>query len=228
MDHAHWSLVTPCLSFFPSPLTLFFMLIPWGTEAFCIHFPAWASKIWVERRLSLHFFGRPGGCLLPSWTLSWGIIGFLCKPRNISLFPSSIFLSVTFFLYLSKSLQRRRLSWGYTWIPRSMSALERNPEVLASTPDWHRLERNPSQLTLILDFPEATRVGPWGTHRNSRGTPNFLPQLEKNHEIIPSTRDEAHFHCGMLREILPSLFSLEMVLDTLDATQEVPRHTCLH
>ena len=33
--------------------------------------------------------------------LSQSFIGFLCKPRNISLFLSSIFLSSTFFPYLS-------------------------------------------------------------------------------------------------------------------------------
>ena len=33
--------------------------------------------------------------------LSGGFIGFLCKPRNISLFLSSIFLSTIFFPYLS-------------------------------------------------------------------------------------------------------------------------------
>ena len=33
--------------------------------------------------------------------LSRSFIGFLCKPRNISLFLSSIFLSTTFFPYLS-------------------------------------------------------------------------------------------------------------------------------
>ena len=33
--------------------------------------------------------------------LSRSFIGFLCKPRNISLFLSSIFLSTIFFLYLS-------------------------------------------------------------------------------------------------------------------------------
>ena len=36
--------------------------------------------------------------------LSWGFIDFLCKPRNISLFLASIFLSATFFLYLSLNL----------------------------------------------------------------------------------------------------------------------------
>ena len=41
-------------------------------------------------------------------------------------------------------------------------------------------------------------------------------------------RDEALFCCGVLREISPSLLSLERVLDTLDASQEVPQHTCLH
>ena len=41
-------------------------------------------------------------------------------------------------------------------------------------------------------------------------------------------RDEAFFCCGITREIPPSLLSLERVLDTLEATQEVPRHTRLH
>ena len=62
----------------------------------------------------------------------------------------------------------------------------------------------------------------------SRGTSSFLPQLEKNKEILPSSRDEALFCCGVLREIPPSLLSLERVLDTLDATQEFPRRTRLH
>ena len=34
-------------------------------------------------------------------------------------------------------------------------------------------------------------------------------------------RDEALFHCGVLREIPPSLLGLEMVLDTLETTQKV-------
>ena len=41
-------------------------------------------------------------------------------------------------------------------------------------------------------------------------------------------RDEALFCCSVLREISPSLLSLERVLDTLDASQEVPQHTRLH
>ena len=41
-------------------------------------------------------------------------------------------------------------------------------------------------------------------------------------------RDEALFHCSVLIEIPLSLLSLERALDTLDATQEVPRHTRLH
>ena len=38
-------------------------------------------------------------------------------------------------------------------------------------------------------------------------------------------RDEALFRCGISREIPPSLLSLRKVLDTLDATLEVPGHT---
>ena len=37
-------------------------------------------------------------------SLVWGFIGFLHKPRNISLFLSSIFLTATFFLSLSISI----------------------------------------------------------------------------------------------------------------------------
>ena len=37
-------------------------------------------------------------------------------------------------------------------------------------------------------------------------------------------RDRTLFHCGVSREIPPSLLSLERVLDTLDATQEVLWH----
>ena len=111
-----------------------------------------------------------------------------------------------------------------------MSALEKKPEVPASAPHedlgpgtkWRGIPRGPLLLAWRIHFPEATQVGPGGPCRNSRGTPRFLLQLEKNQEILPSTRDEALFHCGILREIAPSLLSLERVLDTLDATQEVP------
>ena len=41
-------------------------------------------------------------------------------------------------------------------------------------------------------------------------------------------RDEALSLCGAARESQPSFLSLERVLDTLDVTQEVPRHTHLH
>ena len=56
----------------------------------------------------------------------------------------------------------------------------------------------------------------------------MLPQLEKNREILLSMRDEALSLCGAARESQPSFLSLERVLDTLDVTQEVPRHTHLH
>ena len=117
-----------------------------------------------------------------------------------------------------------------------MSALERKPEDPDSAPDedlgpgtnWKGILRGPLQLAWRLDFPEATGVGPLGPRHNSRGTPCSLPQLEKNHEILHSTRDEAPFRCGISREIPPSLLSLDRFLDNLDATQEVPRHPRLH
>ena len=56
----------------------------------------------------------------------------------------------------------------------------------------------------------------------------MLLQLEDNQEILPSMRDEALFHFGVSREIPPSLLSLERVIENLEPTQEVPRHTRLH
>ena len=52
--------------------------------------------------------------------------------------------------------------------PRSMSALERNPQVSAMTPhkvlgtgiDGRGIPRGPEQLARGLAFPEATRAGP--------------------------------------------------------------------
>ena len=76
--------------FFSLSLPLFFRLIPWNTEALCIHFSARASKTPVR--------GSPrGGTLCYSsghlWPyiddvspLSRGFIGFLCKPRNTASF----------------------------------------------------------------------------------------------------------------------------------------------
>ena len=114
-------------------------------------------------------------------------------------------------------------------------ALEKKPEVLGATPDeniclgrdFKGIPRGPSQLAWRLDFPEETWSSTWRLCRNSRGTPNFLPQLKKNQEILPSTRDEALFSCSILREIPPSLLSLESVFDTLDATQAVFLHPLL-
>ena len=70
---------------------LFFRLILWSAEALWVHFPAWASKT-LSRRRSV-----PS----PHWEGTWGLreqskprvrdfIGFLCKPRNISLFLSPL------------------------------------------------------------------------------------------------------------------------------------------
>ena len=51
--------------------------------------------------------------------------------------------------------------------------------------------------------------------------------MEKKHKNLPSKRDEALFRCNFSREIPGFLMSLESVLDTLEATQEVHQHTCL-
>ena len=91
--------------FFFFSLTFFFRLIPWNTEALCVHFSARVSKTWTGRRSASLLPRETGKTPVASVNranfLSRSVIGFLCKPRNISLFLSSIFLSSTFFPYLS-------------------------------------------------------------------------------------------------------------------------------
>ena len=105
MGLAHWSLVSPCRSF---SFLFLFRLIPWSAGALCIHFPAWASKTNSRRCLRWGTFRNSRGHLRPTWTEQvpcWGFIGFLCKPRNISLFSLLYFinwkiLSLSLYLFI--------------------------------------------------------------------------------------------------------------------------------
>ena len=92
----------------------------------------------------------------------------------------------------------------------------------------HRWERNPEK-------PQSNSHGDWPFLRPPERVPEVpvvsrehLPQLEKIQEVLPSRRDEAHFQCGVSRQITPNLWNVQRVLHTLAATQEVPRHTLLH
>ena len=109
-----------------------------------------------------------------------------------------------------------------------MSELERHPEVPASTRD---------EALCPAPTGEESREAP----RNSNGDLTFLRQHEWVPEVPVATREEFQgscrnsrnpdsppFCCRVSREIPPSLLSLERVLDTLYATQEVSRHTRLH
>ena len=89
--------------------------------------------------------------------------------------------------------------------------------------DSRAILSSPSQLEWKLDFSEETQEVPRVPRHNSR----IPQQLEKNHEVPPSLRDEALSLCSVSREIPRSLLKFETVLDTLDATQKVPRHTSL-
>ena len=85
-------------------LTFFFRLIPWSIEAPCVHLSARVSKTWTGRRSASSLPRETGKAPVASVNranLSQSFIGFLCKPRNISLFLSSVFLSTIFFPYLS-------------------------------------------------------------------------------------------------------------------------------
>ena len=120
MGLIHWSLVSPCHSFFPFlsfSLCSSFRMTPWGTGALWIHFFAWASKTQSGRHpASSPGRGHPASSPHREGTYSLreqskfcarSFIGFLCKPRKIK--P----LSLPFFL-LSLSLMPS--SWGYPWI----------------------------------------------------------------------------------------------------------------
>ena len=99
------SLVSPRQSFSLSLSLLFFRLIPWNMEAPCVHLSAQVSKTWTGRRSASSLPWGTGKAPVASVNranfLSRSFIGFICKPRNISLFLSSIFLSTIFFPYLS-------------------------------------------------------------------------------------------------------------------------------
>ena len=80
--------LSPSLSF---SLSLFFRLNLWSAEALWIHFPIWASKTPSRR----HSAPSPHqeGSQVPLWTVQapcQELIGFLHKPRNISLFLSPL------------------------------------------------------------------------------------------------------------------------------------------
>ena len=92
----------------------------------------------------------------------------------------------------------------------------------------HKRERNSER-------PPSNSYGDWPFLRPPERVPEgpvvsreHLPQLEKIQEVLPSRRDEAHFRGGVSRLITPNLWNFQRVLHTLAATQEVPRHTCLH
>ena len=122
---------------FFSLLLSFFRLIPWNIEAPCVHLSAWVSKTWTGRRSVSSLPWETGKAPVASVNranfLSQSFIGFLCKPRNISLFLSSIFLSATFFLYLSLNLFTDAISsegtlgscGGWTPAEKEMATLSR-------------------------------------------------------------------------------------------------------
>ena len=81
--------------------------------------------------------------------------------------------------------------------PRSMSALERNPQVPTLTP--HKVLGPTTTGEESREAPEQL-AGVWPFLRPPERVPEVpvlsrehLPQLEKIQEVLPSRRDEAHF-----------------------------------
>ena len=99
--YAHTMLIkTPLLHqsscphvFLSLSFSLSLRLFLWSTEALWVHFPAWASKT-LLRRHSVPSPHREGarGLHEQSKPHARGFIGFLRKPRTISLFLSIFFL----------------------------------------------------------------------------------------------------------------------------------------
>ena len=98
-------MVTSCQSFSLSPSLPLFQAGPLEQEAPCVHLSARVSKTWMGGRSTSSLPWETGKAPVASVNranfLSRNFIGFLCKPRNIGLFLSSIFLSSIFFPYLS-------------------------------------------------------------------------------------------------------------------------------
>ena len=95
------------LSLSPSP-SLSFSGWSLGTQRlFSFTFlPGLLRPMWEGAQGGAHSAIQAGACGLRECSkfLSWDFISFLCKPRNISLFLSSIFLTVFLSLYISLSL----------------------------------------------------------------------------------------------------------------------------
>ena len=91
------------------------------------------------------------------------------------------------------------LSWGDSRnTPRSMSALERNPQVPAPTAHClghrHRRERNPERHPRHSNGNWPFLTPPERVPEDQVVRREHLLQLEKIKEVFPSRRDEAHFH----------------------------------
>ena len=139
------------MSFFLSlSLSSFFRLTPWNTEALWVHFFAQASKT-QSRRHSVSSPHREGAWGLREQNKSRlrGYIGFLCKPRNISLFLSSLFF-LLYFLIIRPRIIR------FQSIIRPVSSLSLMPFILrvpldpAGAGPWQRTQRYSCLVNCLL------------------------------------------------------------------------------
>ena len=119
---------------FSLSLPLFFRLIPWSEEALCVHFFAWASKTHLRRCPRwghLPLFERAPAAYVNRASLLSETIGFLRKPRNISLFLFSSLLTansflISLYIYISLSPCHPHFgypgsNWGWTLVDSSLA-----------------------------------------------------------------------------------------------------------
>ena len=100
---------------------------------------------------------------------------------------------------------------------RFQPQLEMRPSSIAPNPVESR--EAPPKSTVFLTYNRHPEKLPEVT---IMGTHGFLPELEKDLEIPPSTCLEAPFYCRVSRAMLRSPSELEFRLDFPGATEEAP------
>ena len=147
LAHQAWSpRVVLSLSFYFSGWFL------WSAGALCVHFPAWASKTHSRRCLRWGTFHDSRGRLQPTWTEQvpcWSFIGFLSKPRNISLFSLFYFLNCKI---LSLSLSLFIYPFADSVLPReSLDPTRAGPQYLSP---W--IKKLPLLLPFFVNLPSSS------------------------------------------------------------------------
>ena len=169
---------------------------------------------WLQRSPN---YTAEASCMLIVYITRWKDVWVPCRdPRNSPRLPLHLKNGPNMTLTLESYVEFTASNFDDAW---QFLNIVRNPNVTASNRkrdlNSHLNSRSVciflSRLVYIPefsliprqvpDFNEQTRVSNGHPCCNSRIYPRFLPQLEKNHETLPSLRDEALFPCTVSRAI---------------------------